>query len=253
MAASLEQQMSAKGEASSEWFKLSHLEDRLMRLNIKVHETLRQVLTLVSVFNDQRGPMPWFCNKLSHELQDFVEAERLRLGMRNLPDSQANNIIKLKLRLILTCVIADTDMPQKNIEYLKVAEANFFKLLQEGDTIESLSQQLNVAEDNPFPFYNSLSKPESFEMTWVWSFEANRYLLLKQKDAQQLKHKVEDAKKLLGLEGIPVKYDNDLEEPEGEASKVDPEAKQEAKLEAKIEAPEKPLDKASGSSPCAEA
>ncbi len=246
MAASLEQQMNLpKGEASSEWFKLSHLEDRLMRLNIKVHETLRQVQTLVSVYNDHQGPMPWFCNKLSHELQDFVEAERLRLGIRNHPDSQANTIIKLKLRLILTCVLADSDMPKKNLEYLKVAEANFFKLLQEGDTIESLSQQLNLAEDNPFPFYNSLSKPEAFKMTWVWSFEADRYLLLKQQDARQLKHKAGEAKKLLGLEGFPVKYDDDLEEPEGEASKVEPEAKQEAKLEA----PEKPLDKASGSSP----
>ncbi len=243
-------------DLSSEWWKLSHLEDRLMRLNIKVHETLWQVETLVDVFDDKRSNMAWFTNKLGHELQDFVEAERLRLGLRHVADAQANAMIKLKLRLLLASVLSSEEMPRKNLEYLKVVEANFFKLLEKGDTVESLSKQLNDLEANPFPFYNSFTRPETLEKQWFWSFEQGMYLLLQRQEAEELKGKVEEAKKLLGLEGtFGAKTEEDLEEPEGEASKVEAEAKVEAKVEPKIEGPERLLEKpsASGSAPCAEA
>ncbi len=231
-------------DLSSEWWKLSHIEDRLMRLNIKVHETLRQVETLVEVFDDKRSQMAWFTNKLGHELQDFVEAERLRLGQRHVADAQASVLIKLKLRLLLAYVLSNEELPSKNLEYLKVVEATFFKLLQEGDTVESLSKTIHEFENNPFPFYNSFSKPEAFEKQWFWSYEQGKYLLLEREEAEDLKGKVAEAKKLLGLEEtVAGKTEEELEEPEGEASKVEPEAK----VEPKIEAPQKPLEKSSAS------
>ncbi len=83
----------------------------------------------------------------------------------------------------------------------------------------------------------------------MWSFEDSRYLLLKKDEASTLEKKVEEAKKLLGLEGFPVEFEEELEEPEGEATKVEAEAKPEAKLEPKVEAPEKALEKGTGSNP----
>ena len=54
--------------------KVTHVEDRLMRNNIKLHETVRQINHLVEVFDNTRTDPNWFFSKLSHELQDFVEA-----------------------------------------------------------------------------------------------------------------------------------------------------------------------------------
>ena len=54
--------------------KVTHVEDRLMRSQIKLHEAVRQMNILVEVFDNKGTDPNWFFSKLSHELQAFVEA-----------------------------------------------------------------------------------------------------------------------------------------------------------------------------------
>ena len=78
--------------------KLAFLEARLMRNNMKVHESTRQILILIQVFDDFRASPDWMAAKLHHELQDFLEAERPRLS---LADTAAAACCLLLLLLLL--------------------------------------------------------------------------------------------------------------------------------------------------------
>ena len=51
--------------------KSTHVETRLMRLKYEVHECVRFVNNIVSVYNDNLSHVNWFANIIVRELADF--------------------------------------------------------------------------------------------------------------------------------------------------------------------------------------
>ena len=104
-----------------------------MRSHIKFHETVRQILFLVEVFSDSRADPSWMGQKLLHELQDFVEVDRLRTGLRGLPFEirQQLEIEKIKLILLTVLLTAEENtacIPTQNVVYFKQVETAYVKV-----------------------------------------------------------------------------------------------------------------------------
>ena len=85
--------------------KNTYIEERLMRSHIKFQDTVRHIMFLVEVFSDLRADPSWMGQKLLHELQDFVEVDRMRTGLRGLPFEIRQQLEIEKIKLILFSVL----------------------------------------------------------------------------------------------------------------------------------------------------
>ncbi len=141
--------------------------------------------------------MSWFAGKLGHELQDFVEAERSRLGVQGIDIDTARQIIKLKLRLILSSLL-ESDLNPKNVEYLRVVERLHFHLLEPDDTCKSVGEELHGLEKNPFRFYNTFEPLEDQNLKFVWHFLQSKYVLMPLREAEEYEREIKEAKSKLG-------------------------------------------------------
>jgi hypothetical protein len=59
---------------------LIYIEGRMMKSEIKIHETMRQIKMVLDVYDHKRCGLKWFANILHRELSSFEMAERKRLS-----------------------------------------------------------------------------------------------------------------------------------------------------------------------------
>ena len=146
-----------------------------MRNHIKFHETVRHILILVEAFKDSRADPSWMGAKLLHELQDFLEVDRLRMGLRGLSFEirQQLEIEQIKLILITVLLSAEEDpasFPTQNVVYFKQVETAYVQVLVPGETFEQVALKVHQLEQNPIPFYDTQRL-----RTWIWSTSEGRY------------------------------------------------------------------------------
>ena len=114
--------------------------------------------------------------KLMHELQGFLEVDRLRMGLRGLPFEirQQLEIEKIKLILLSVLLSAEEDPASfrtTNVVYFKQVEAAYIKLLVPGETFEQVALKVHQFEQNPIPMCNTQRL-----RTWTWSTSEGRYI-----------------------------------------------------------------------------
>ena len=163
------------GPLTTSAVKNTHIEERLMRNHIKLHETVRQISILVEASKDSRADPSWMGAKLLHELQDFLEVDRLRMGLRGLSFEirQQLEIEKMKLILLIVLLSAEEDpasFPTQKVVYFKQVETAYVQVLVPGETFEQVALKVHQLEQNPIPFYNTQRL-----RTWSWSTSEGRY------------------------------------------------------------------------------